>query len=341
MTLVYHLIPYEGIGGVERAASTMKNYFTHDINFNVVTIYPSSIISSKWLMWAPFYFYNSLVDLRKSKPDILIVSLWRAYFVGIIHKFIFPEVKLVLFLHYPKSVHFIDDVLTRLGANFAFKIWADSLETQKKRLTRSDFNKQRVISFVTERLSELDSSAVTPTFIFWGRIHPQKGLIRAIGIFSKILFHHSDAQFWIIGPDGGDLFRVESVIESMDIGHAVHLIGPKKFLEISQIAKNVSFYLQTSELEGMAMSVVEAMQFGILPVVTPVGEIVNYTEDGINAILITEDSKAVDDILELIENNTIYQEMRTTAIDAWRDKELYKDSVISACREIMYIDKNK
>ena len=39
---------------------------------------------------------------------------------------------------------------------------------------------------------------------------------------------------------------------------------------------NASFYLQTSKFEGFAMSVVESMMMGLVPVVTPVGEIGRY-----------------------------------------------------------------
>ena len=48
------------------------------------------------------------------------------------------------------------------------------------------------------------------------------------------------------------------------------------------------------------MSVVEAMQIGLVPIVTPVGEIARYCVDGKNAVWVQEDATAVDAVMRLI-----------------------------------------
>ena len=43
----------------------------------------------------------------------------------------------------------------------------------------------------------------------------------------------------------------------------------------SIIYPTYSFYLQLSDSEGSGMSIIEAMRFGLIPVITNVGEVVN------------------------------------------------------------------
>ena len=59
----------------------------------------------------------------------------------------------------------------------------------------------------------------------------------------------------------------------------VKFLGPKDLDSIIELTEETSFYLQTSKLEGMAMSVIESMQVGLIPLVTNVGEIQYYCFD--------------------------------------------------------------
>ncbi|CAK8715063.1 hypothetical protein GKODMF_06645 [Candidatus Electrothrix gigas] len=124
-------------------------------------------------------------------------------------------------------------------------------------------------------------------------------------------------------------------------GWVVRFTGKKNFNEIKELAKNASFYLQTSILEGMAMSVVEAMQLGLVPVVTPVGEIATYCKHKKNSLLITSDQDAVEDVLNLLNNPQKYEQLRNKAIATWADKPLYSESVVQACLDIYSESNNR
>ena len=84
----------------------------------------------------------------------------------------------------------------------------------------------------------------------------------------------------------------------------------------------------------MAMSVVEAMQLGLVPIVTPVGEIKNYC-DSKNSILIYENQAAISNIFNLIENNSQYNNLKKNAINRWKDHEIYSDSFLKASKRIL------
>lgn len=335
MLKVIHLIPHKGIGGVERAAESMRSESVSNFIFNVEVIFPPTSEMNKWLLWNPFYFICAAEHLWQIQPDILIVSLWRACVVGIVLKLLRPHLKLVLFLHFPRNVHLLDRFLTWFAARLSYKVLADSSATLSLRLPALPKNKGRLISFVTERIPVLPSRHVHPVFVFWGRIHKQKGLDRALRIFSAVHAKHQSATFLIIGPDKGDLVRLKGLVNSMNLREFVHFLGGMDFCSIQHVASRASFYLQTSLLEGMGMSVVEAMQMGLLPVVTPVGEIANFTCHGENALVVIDDSAAVTDVLSILEENPTYQMMREKAAATWSEKPLYNVSMLDACREFL------
>lgn len=334
---IVHLIPYDGIGGVEAAARTTLNGNYYELfNFRVDTIFPSEQSDSRVGYFSPSHFISIVINLLKSKPDVLIVSLWRAYLVGIIIKMLRKKTKLVVFLHLPSDVHWIDFLVTRVAARLSSKIWADSTETLVHRLPRLPAEKCRVISFVTDHVLPIANlGPVKPLFIFWGRIHRQKNLARAVRLFAEIHSRVPGAEFCVIGPDGGDLSSLKKLISELDLDAAIKIFGPMTFCEIRRHAASASFYLQTSTDEGMAMSVVEAMQLGLLPVVTPVGEIPRYTCAGKNAVVVRDDSAAVAEVLALLKNDDRYQAMRKIAISTWSGKALYKEDVFEAGRELL------
>jgi glycosyltransferase involved in cell wall biosynthesis len=170
-----------------------------------------------------------------------------------------------------------------------------------------------------------------------GKNPSQKGFKAGYKAVAMLRVHQPGARYLIIGPDGGDLSDVQSLVADLELTDAVEFYGPKDFSDIRKIAVSGSFYLQTSEMEGMAMSVVEAMQLGLVPVVTPVGESARYCRDGYNAIVVRDDTEAVAAVLQLLDNVERFQTLRTNAMAIWRDKALYKDDVIQACHEVLKV----
>jgi glycosyltransferase involved in cell wall biosynthesis len=336
MRKVIHLIPYDGIGGVETAARSMIGFEDDQIDFQVDYIYrPAASDNQRLATFNPLQLLRATYRIFSRNPDLLIVSLWRSCMVGIFVKLLRPRLKLVLFLHFPNHVHWLDRFLTRLAARFASQIWADSKETLARRLPDYPAEKGRVISFVTHHVPALEDKPVNPVFIFWGRIHPQKGLDRALGIFAAVRAACPTARFMVVGPDGGDLVRIQKLANDMGLSDAVSFLGGMDFNGIVRQARSASFYLQTSLLEGMAMSVVEAMQLGLVPVVTPVGEIGNYCRHGENALIVQSEVTVVNEILAVLSDNARYMELRKNAVATWDKKPLYAESVLQACTAIL------
>jgi glycosyltransferase involved in cell wall biosynthesis len=215
------------------------------------------------------------------------------------------------------------------------EIWADSQATLDARVPHGLRNRTRVISFMVERQALPALREPSPRFVFWGRLHTQKGLSRALLVFALIRAERTDAEFLVIGPDGGQRGALEEQVVRLGLSGAVRFAGGMDRAAIFALAQEFSFYLQTSQVEGMAMSVIEAMQLGLVPVVTPVGEIGRYCRDGENAVLVSDDEAAVRRALVLIEDADAFKRMANAAAQTWQAKRLYREDVMKACRHLL------
>ena len=341
MTLkIIHLVPYDGIGGVESAARSMGNFNNETIDFQVEFIFRAGIEAvQRRATFNPLGLLAASRRITDRCVDVVILSLWRSAIVGVLAKLLRPKLKLVVFIHLATDVHWMDFIFTRLAIRFAHEVWADSHASLRERFPKLAPGKCRVISFVTSQFEALPKRDVNPDFIFWGRINAQKGIDRAIRIFADIHAQCPSARFFIIGPDGGVLCSIQQLCKSLGVSDKVLFLGAATSTQIVEYARKASFYLQTSLFEGMAMSVVEAMQMGLVPIVTPVGEIASYCAHGVNALIVDSDRQAAEDAMNLLADNENYQLIRLNAIAAWKNKPLYAESVVHACEALMTGDR--
>ena len=91
-----------------------------------------------------------------------------------------------------------------------------------------------------------------------------------------------------------------------------------------------SFFIQLSTHEGMAMAVVEAMQMGLVPVVTPVGEVARYCRHMENAIIFDNPEQALADIETVLADPALFARLSAAAIDHWAQAPLYDEDFMAA-----------
>lgn len=339
-----HVIPYDGIGGVESAARSLKPGLHDGILFSKYFISNKQYRADNEFDSAgsfesendPRAYLHAAAAIRKLRPGIVIASLWRSCMVAILLKFLSRDIQLVTFVHSAFDVHLADKFFNRLAMMLSSEVWVDSQATLQARVPKRLHNRAHIISFLIERHFEPVFQDPQPNFVFWGRLHGQKGLMNALELFSCIKATFPQAKYDIIGPDGGERKRLEQQIRRLGLETAVRLRGPMSRADIFNVAHRCSFYLQTSLQEGMAMSVMEAMQLGLVPIVAPVGEIGRYCQDGKNAILIYDDAAAtVGKIGELMTNRELYKSIARAGFDTWNTRPLYRDDVIAGCKRIL------
>ncbi|SFR99003.1 glycosyltransferase family 4 protein [Sphingomonas jatrophae] len=339
---IVHVIPYDGIGGVETAAATVSAGPHAGFTFRKAYVASKHPAPPRAYVWEPgigpennpIAFARTIRHLLRLRPDVLVLSLWRACIVGLVVKVLRPRTRLVLFLHNIHNSNWIDAALTRMTARRAAAIWADSASTASLRLGEAFKGRARPISFLTTRIERVAEPAPAPTFITWGRLHPRKRIELAIEFFACIHARHPQARFDIIGPDRGEQAMLEGRVAALNLQDAVRFLGPADLGAITDHAARSAFFIQTSRAEGMGMAVIEAMQFGLVPIVTPVGEIGRYVEDGANGIWFSTPADTCTRVDALLTDPAAFRAVSDAAARTWTDRPLYRDEFLAACGEL-------
>lgn len=133
--------------------------------------------------------------------------------------------------------------------------------------------------------------------LFMGRLGERKSPDVLLRAAAKVLPKHPDAHF-VLGGDG-DISRYEELAKQLGIESTCSFIGWATGKEKAEAFKNCSIYCLPSKNEGMPMSVLEAMSYGLATIATPVG--------GVPQVILNEENGflfPVDDVgqLELILN---------------------------------------
>ncbi|WP_352287850.1 glycosyltransferase [Psychrobacter sp. GW64-MNA-CIBAN-0177] len=345
---VIHLIPQDGLGGVEQAARSLIPHPNLDIEISFLRGKTLSkkdmikLVSGPRVNLNSLSFYiNGFSYLVKSDPDVLITSLWRSSIIGIAYtlykKFILKkEINFILFLHADRFAHKVDKLFTTLAAMLADEVWADSDATATSLLKNDRFTKKmKIISFLirNEQLKPCDLEEKEDNFVFWGRIAKQKQLDIAIKLFSKIKLRKPESIFYIYGPDCGELEALKKLVSELNLLSNVLFMGSKKPNDYPSNAKRAKFFINTSSHEGMAIAVTEAMQLGLVPIVTPVGEIANYCIDGKNSIYYN--STTDKDILNILSDTQLYSKLSQNAMEYWNYKNDYSKDFNDNCLRVI------
>lgn len=346
LPIAIHLIPYDGIGGVEAAARSLPSGAYPGLRLQKCFLAKQGgsraqrtgdHVGAHSSENDPRNYTNALLWLHRLHPQLLIASLWRSYAVLVLHKLLHPHCQVVCFLHCARAVHPVDRFLSLAAMAVATEIWTDSQSTLMARVPTFMQGKARVISFMLQRLQPVSQVLPAPSFVFWGRLAPQKGLDRSLRIIAALKSSFADVQFLIIGPDRGEQTNLQQLSDRLCLSNSVTFLGPKSSAEIQGIAHRSSFYLQPSVFEGMAISVVEAMQLGLVPIVTAVGEMARYCQDGENALLINPDhpQDTAARIQSLLDQPNHYALLRKQAIRTWSDTPIYQDQLLERCRALL------
>jgi len=332
---VVHLIPSDGLGGVEAAARSLKVKESDDVKVwfmsgrslsnkeFIVEVAPENKLGS-----ISSYILTFLA-LMRVRPSLLVCSLWRSTLVGCFYKLFFPWKKVVIMLHSQRYAHLADRLVTNLGSAVCDEIWCDSKATRDCLLSNKRKVGAKIISFLVKVPSGKSVERHPLHFVYWGRLVKKKRVELAVEIFHEVTKVYPNARFCVYGPDGGKRGAIESKIASLGLEESVALVGDKPPDHFDEYIRGASFFLNPSTHEGMGMAVIEAMQLGIVPVVTPVGEIKHYCEDGLNSLVFFGDvSTAVEKILLVIESYEKWPSLSSNAKSTWSNKSDYSEDFL-------------
>nr|WP_319397832.1 glycosyltransferase [uncultured Carboxylicivirga sp.] len=105
-------------------------------------------------------------------------------------------------------------------------------------------------------------------FLFMARLHHKKGILPLIQAWIDSKLHNNNNyQLNIAGPDDGEKDNMLSLIKENNSKN-IHYKGAVYGKEKEELLYNSHFYILPSQSEGFPTSVLEAMQYGLIPIIT-------------------------------------------------------------------------
>ncbi len=339
MTGLLHVLPHDGVGGAEIAARQAAAEAPDQVTVAVLAGPLQGATSPNRFSlngWSPFDPAAALrVGLLAMGRPVAVFSLWKSVLAMLATAVLAPGARRVLFLHSDRRVHLADTLATGLQARLAHEVWADcqrSLDGLGGLMPAGKAS--RVISFMARRLGAPVRSAPRPRFIFWGRLTPLKRIDRAIELVGQVAADRGDARLLIIGPDDGSEASLRARVEALNLTDHVTFAGSKALDEIAALAADYDFFVQLSEQEGAAMSLIEAMQLGLVPIVTPVGEMGEYVRPMQTGVIYKDPAQAAADIGAILDNPTLFAAIGAAAVDHWHGRRLYHEDVTAGAEAL-------
>ena len=137
--------------------------------------------------------------------------------------------------------------------------------------------------------------------LFMGRLGERKDPETLLRAAKEVLIKHLSARF-VFGGDA-EVDRYRRIAEELGIAGNCTFAGWVSGIDKETLYRSASVYCLPSRNEGMPMSVLEAMSYGLATIATPVGGIPRVITDGVDGMLVpvgdsAQLAKQIDKLLE-------------------------------------------
>jgi len=150
--------------------------------------------------------------------------------------------------------------------------------------------------------SENSYDSSSKNIVFLGRLEEQKGVYDLIEAAEKVIAEEPDIKFILAGSSKDK--KIEEILHNKGLKDNFILPGWINEEEIKKLFCNTMIFVLPSYNEGMPMSILEAMSFGIPIISTKVGSIPEIIQHGTNGILLQPGDVEMlgNSLLDLISN---------------------------------------
>jgi len=114
-------------------------------------------------------------------------------------------------------------------------------------------------------------------FLYTGRIEPDKNVPVLVDALAKCIAQGIVAELTIVGS-GSDIPNVAERASSLGVAQFVHLPGRQD--DVQPYLMESDFFLSASQAEGQSNSLLEAMAYGLIPVVAEASGVRDLVADG-------------------------------------------------------------
>jgi glycosyltransferase involved in cell wall biosynthesis len=130
----------------------------------------------------------------------------------------------------------------------------------------------------------------TVNVLYMNHLQEKKGVYDLLDIIPRLLRSYPNIYFVIAGD--GEIAEVSKIVESNGWNAHVAILGWIDGERKIDVLRNTDIFVLPSYHEGLPMALLEAMTFGIAPVVTDVGGIPEVIRDGKNGLLVKAGDKS-------------------------------------------------
>ena len=355
MKKIIHIVPTFELGGVQTGILYSLKDLRKKYDYKVLVI---SIIDNDWIKTQPDDIKNQIIwsgsnniikgwlnayrILKREKPALIISSLWKSIIISVTYKIFNSKTKLIGFYHTSRYVHQLNNLFLKIITKFQDAAFADSEAVKKFIEEKYSIRNAEVIPFnFVFKTKKKEMKIFKTDFIklaYFGRLNEQKGVFRAIQFCKMLKSENISFCFDLYGE--GETEKIELFIKKYQLENVVFIHQLLPIDEVMNTMNNYDFLLQLSNHEGMALSVVEAMSAGLVPIVTPVGEISSYSRDGYNAIWLNPDfdqnlGELLLKVKKVIDNPHLYNEMSNRTPDLFKKYKTYTESLTESIDKIL------
>ena len=267
------------------------------------------------------YKYLQLMwELTKIRPDII-----HAHQTGIVAAYwgFWARVKTIVTIHTKPELAFIFNKAKK-AFDFARKrhcVKTVAISRYNKRLCQDYWNlPEEEVCYVNNGVNIdgcVPESHDCFSFINVGRQDKNKNQILIIRAFNRLLKEiSSDVQLYLVG-DGECKDQLQKTVAELNIGDKViftgYIANPRPFLAKADV------YISSSHREGLPLSVLEGMAFGLPVIATDVGGVRDLAQE--NGYLIEDDDEGAmfNAMRELYKNSEICKEKSAKSLEMVQD----------------------
>ncbi len=169
-----------------------------------------------------------------------------------------------------------------------------------------------------------------------GRLSPEKGQADLLEAFAEIAGRHREPRLVLVG-DGPSRGALEGCIGRHGLADRVSLAGARS--DVPELLAAFDLFVLPSRAEGMPNAVLEALDAGIAAVVTTVGGVPDFLQDGRDALLVRpadpqQLARAIESLIDDPERRRSLAEAGRKKVRQWPTPEDTAEAYFALYREL-------
>jgi len=150
--------------------------------------------------------------------------------------------------------------------------------------------------------------------VFIGRLHPQKGVLKLINIWQKVVAQKSKAKLAIIGS--GPLKKaVENKIKKLNLGENIELLGFLDGKPKIKVFKSSRIVIHPATYDSGGMAAMEAMAAGLPGISFDLEALKTYYPQGMMKTPCYDLDKFAANIIKLLNNKSLYLKLKKEVLN--------------------------